>query len=59
MSFSSSSSSGSVGQKSAFDSSGFNVNFGNGVSQGGGASTTTYVIAAVIILGALLWKRKR
>jgi len=50
--------SGDMGQTMAFDSSGFSVNYGNGVSQGGSLpAVNPLVIGAVVLMGAL-WIKK-
>lgn len=56
---SSSARSGDATQGYASDSSGFNVNFGNGVSQGGGKSVVPDFVwySAIGMAGLLLWKR--
>lgn len=52
--FGSGSGSGDVSQASGFDSSAFNVNFGDGVMQGGGSGI---LLLAVVIAGVILWSR--
>jgi len=59
--FSSSSSakSGDIGQTLGFDHSGFTVNYGSGVSQGGALpAVNPLVLGAIVVLG-LVWMRKK
>jgi len=47
--------SGDAAQFAGYEADDFNVNFGNGVSQGGGLPTWVFLLAAVV--GVYAWKR--
>jgi hypothetical protein len=55
---SSASKSGDLSQTMAFDSSGFSVNYGSGVSQGGAVSAVNPLIIGALILAGAVWMKK-
>jgi hypothetical protein len=58
-SFETSSRSGDIGQTLGFDNSGFNVNFGTSLGQGGAAAAVPWWVWAGVLLGGLLWIKKK
>ena len=56
LNFASSAKSGDAISSLNSDASGFSVNYGSGVLQGGGASML--LIGGALVLGLILWKKK-
>ena len=56
---SSSSKSGDLSSSFGNDASGWNVNFGNGVSQGGSLGQPSPLLLAAVAFVAVLWLRKK
>ncbi|MBB1073639.1 hypothetical protein HUU62_04350 [Rhodoferax sp. 4810] len=60
LNFGSRAESGDISTPMAWDSSGFSVNYGNGVSQGGAAAALpAWVWPAALVLGVVLWKKTK
>ena len=57
LSLSSSAKSGDASSPFTGDSSGFSVNFGNGVQQGNSTPQLSPLMIGMIVLGAVLWKK--
>ena len=50
--------SGALNASTGFDSSGFSVNFGNGVSQGNSTGPVSPLLIGAALIGLMLWKKK-
>ena len=50
--------SGALTASAMFDSSGFSVNYGNGVSQGNSTGPISPLLIGAALLGLIVWKKK-